>query len=116
VSNLEQLVNDPGVHFEVTYPDAAPATAAWDNPLFVALEAACRTHAPGALVTPSICVGGTDARYFRQRGVPAFGLVPCLFTADDLKGYHGIDERLSTQNLELGMKIIFDTVRRAATA
>lgn len=116
VSNLEQLVNDPGVRFEVTYPDAAPATAPWDSPLFAALEAACRAHAPDALVTPSICVGGTDARYFRQRGVPAYGLVPCLFTADDLKGYHGIDERLSIANLELGTKIIFDTALRVATA
>ena len=54
--------------------------------------------------TPSICVGGTDARYFRQRGVPAYGLVPCLFDAEDLKGYHGIDERLSIENLRLGQR------------
>src|SRR5207244_4924403 len=92
VSNLEQLVNDPGVSFEVTWPDAAPATAPWDNPLFAALESACKKHAPQALVTPSLCVGGTDARYFRMKGVPAYGLVPCLFDAEDLKGYHGLNE------------------------
>ncbi len=115
VSNLEQVVNDPGVKFEVTWPDAAPATAPWDNPLFKAVEAACKTHAPDAVVTPSICVGGTDARYFRQRGVPAYGLVPCLFDAEDLKGYHGIDERLSVENLRLGTKIIHDAVLNCVT-
>jgi acetylornithine deacetylase/succinyl-diaminopimelate desuccinylase-like protein len=114
VSNLEQLVNDPGITFEVTWPDAEPATAPWDNPLFRALEAACKTHAPAALVTPSLCVGGTDARYFRQRGVPAYGLVPCLFDEDDLKGYHGLNERLSVANLRLGTQIVYDAVRQVA--
>ena len=116
VSNLEQVVNDPGVKFEVTWPDAAPATAPWANPLFKALESACKTHAPDAVVTPSICVGGTDARYFRQRGVPAYGLVPCLFDAEDLKGYHGIDERLSVDNLRLGTRIIYDAVNQVVTS
>ena len=66
-------------------------------------------------MTPSICVGGTDARYFRQRGVPAFGLVPCLFDAEDLKGYHGLDERLSIDNLRLGTRIVFDATRQIVT-
>ncbi|MGI9147934.1 MAG: M20/M25/M40 family metallo-hydrolase [Chloroflexota bacterium] len=114
VSNLEQLINDPGVRLEVTWPDAPPSTASWDGPLFRAIESACLDFAPHAIVAPSICVGGTDARYFRQRGVPAYGLVPCLFDADDLKGYHGINERLSLENLRLGTQIIFDTTLRVA--
>jgi acetylornithine deacetylase/succinyl-diaminopimelate desuccinylase-like protein len=114
VSNLEQLVNDPGVKFEVTWPDAAAATAPLDNPLFAALEAACGKHAPNAIVTPSVCVGGTDARYFRNKGVPAYGLVPCLFDDQDLKGYHGLNERLSIDNLSLGMRIVFDTTCEVA--
>jgi acetylornithine deacetylase/succinyl-diaminopimelate desuccinylase-like protein len=114
VSNLEQIVNDPAITFEVELPNAPDATASWDGELFRAIEQACLAHAPGSLVTPSICVGGTDARFFRQRGVPAYGLVPCLFTADDLKGYHGVDERLSVQNLGLGTKIVYDLALRAA--
>jgi len=115
VSNLEQMVNDPGIKFEVTWPDAPPASAEWSNPLFKALESACNANAPSAVVTPSICVGGTDARYFRQRGVPAFGLVPCLFDAEDLKGYHGLNERLSIENLRLGTRIVFDATRNIVT-
>ena len=117
VSNLEQLVNDPGVRLEVTYPDAEVRTASWaDNPLFAALTDACAAYAPSAIVSPSICVGGTDARYFRQRGVDALGLVPGLFTADDLKGFHGVDERLSIANLRLGTQIVFDTACRVAVS
>lgn len=117
VSNVEQLVNDPGVTLEVIdWPDARSVTAPWDDELFHALEQACRAHLPSAVVTPTICVGGTDARFFRQRGVPAYGLVPGMFTADDLKGFHGLNERLSIDNLLLGTKIVYDASRRLAAS
>jgi acetylornithine deacetylase/succinyl-diaminopimelate desuccinylase-like protein len=116
VSNLEQIVNDPGVSFEVTWPEVKAAMMDWTNPLFVALEAACKTYAPDSVVTPAICVGGTDARYFREWGVPSFGLVPCLFDEEDMKGYHGLNERLSIENLKLGTQIVFDATVRAAGA
>jgi acetylornithine deacetylase/succinyl-diaminopimelate desuccinylase-like protein len=114
VSNLEQTINDPNVRLEVEWPNASDATAPWNGELFQAIEQACLAHAPETTVAPSICVGGTDARFFRERGVPAYGLVPCLLTADDLKGYHGIDERLSLENLQLGVRIVYDLVLRAA--
>jgi acetylornithine deacetylase/succinyl-diaminopimelate desuccinylase-like protein len=117
IARLEQIVDDPAITFEVGWPNVSAATAPWDaaSP-FVAIEQACRAHAPASVVTPSLFVAGTDGRYFRQRGVPSYGLVPCIFTAEDLKGYHGIDERLSLENLTLGTKIILDLTARLATA
>jgi len=117
IAKLERIVDDPTITFEVGWPTVGPATAPFtaDSP-FAAIEAACRAHVPASVVTPSLFVAGTDGRFFRERGVPAYGLVPCLFTAEDLKGYHGIDERLSLDNLTLGTKIILDLTARLATA
>lgn len=115
VSNVEQLVNDPGVDVEVIeWPDNPSVTAPWDGGLFAALEAACRSHMPNSVVTPSICVGGTDGRYFRARGIPTYGLVPGMFSADDLKGFHGVDERMAVENLRLGTQVIYDATLRVA--
>ena len=114
VSNLEQLVNDPGIRLEIEWPDSPQATAPWGGEMFEAIEQACQAHAPGTMVTPSICVGGTDGRFFRERDIPTYGLVPCLFTGEDMKGYHGIDERLSIENLGLGSRIVYDLVCRVA--
>jgi acetylornithine deacetylase/succinyl-diaminopimelate desuccinylase-like protein len=114
ISNLEQLINDPAVKLEVRWPDSPPTIDPWDNELFRALEASCLEYRPDAVVSPSICVGGTDARHFRQRGVPAYGLVPGVFNAEDLKGYHGVNERVSLDNLRLGTQIIFSTTTRIA--
>jgi acetylornithine deacetylase/succinyl-diaminopimelate desuccinylase-like protein len=113
VSNVEQVVNDPEVAVEVIdWPDNPSVTAPWRGGLFEALEAACATYLPSSVVTPSICVGGTDGRYFRARGIPTYGLVPGMFTADDLKGFHGIDERMAVDNLRLGTQIILDATLR----
>jgi acetylornithine deacetylase/succinyl-diaminopimelate desuccinylase-like protein len=115
VSNVEQLINDPGVSIEVIdWPDNPSVTAPWDSGLFRALEEACKRYKPNAIVAPAICVGGTDARYFRARGIPSYGLVPGMFTADDMKGYHGLDERMSIANLALGTQIIHDATLRVA--
>ncbi|MGE3269572.1 MAG: M20/M25/M40 family metallo-hydrolase [Chloroflexota bacterium] len=114
VSNVQQLVNDPGISFDVDWPDAAPSMAPVENPLFSAIEQACLAHLPSALPVPTICVGGTDARFFRQLGIPSYGLVPGMFTGEDMKGYHGIDERLAVENLLLGTKIVYDLTLRAA--
>jgi acetylornithine deacetylase/succinyl-diaminopimelate desuccinylase-like protein len=117
IARLEAIVDDPTISFEVGWPTVGPATAPFDTASpFAAIEAACRAHVPASVVTPSLFVAGTDGRFFRERGVPAYGLVPCIFTAEDLKGYHGIDERLSLENLTLGTKIILDLTARLATA
>ena len=117
VSNVEQVISDPGVSVDVIdWPETPPVTAPWDGALFEALQAACKTHLPDAVVTPAICVGGTDARYFRARGIPSYGLVPGMFTADDLKGFHGLNERMSIGNLLLGTQIVYGTTLRVATA
>jgi acetylornithine deacetylase/succinyl-diaminopimelate desuccinylase-like protein len=116
IERLERLVDDPAIELEVGWPNAPAATAPWDDASpFAAIEQACRAHVPSSVVTPSLFVAGTDGRFFRQRGVPSYGLVPCIFTAEDLKGYHGIDERLSLENLTLGTKIILDLTARLAT-
>ena len=40
---------------------------------------------------------------------------PGMFTAEDLKGFHGLDERMSVENLKLGTQIIHDATLRVAT-
>ena len=39
-----------------------------------------------------------------------------MFTAEDMKGYHGLDERISIENLLLGTKIVHDATLRVAAA
>src|SRR4051794_17158567 len=114
ISNIRQAVNDDGISIDVRWPTEPPNFAPTETALFQAIEQACKAPLPASVPAPSICGGGTDARFFREKNVPAYGLVPTMLTAEDRKGFHGLDERLTIENLLLGTKIIHDLTLRAA--
>jgi acetylornithine deacetylase/succinyl-diaminopimelate desuccinylase-like protein len=66
----------------------------------------------GAVVVPELTSGFTDSRIYRVRGIPAYGFVPCLVNPGELSGVHGHNERISVENLRLGMQVLYEVVRR----
>lgn len=70
----------------------------------------------GAHVAPEMTSGFTDSRVYRLRGVPAYGFVPCLLQPEELAGVHGHNERISVENIRLGLQVLHEVVRRLVTA
>lgn len=70
----------------------------------------------GAHVAPEMTSGFTDSRIYRVRGIPAYGFVPCLLPPEELAGVHGHNERISIDNLRLGMQVLYEVVRRLVAA
>lgn len=68
--------------------------------------------AEGAHIVPEMTSGFTDSRIYRVRGIPAYGFVPCLVRPEELSGVHGHNERISVDNLKLGMQVLYEVVRR----
>ncbi|MEM1206452.1 MAG: M20/M25/M40 family metallo-hydrolase [Acidobacteriota bacterium] len=99
----------PDLEVEVTL-DAPMADASPQNsPVYRALERALGHRAP---VVPTFLVGTTDSRYFRARGIPAYGLSPFTANPPDLRGIHAPDEYLPKVELLRGI----ETVRRVILA
>jgi acetylornithine deacetylase/succinyl-diaminopimelate desuccinylase-like protein len=69
----------------------------------------------GAHVVPEMTSGFTDSRIYRLKGIPAYGFTPCLVPPEELAGIHGHNERISVENLRLGLQVLFEIVRRLAT-
>ena len=70
----------------------------------------------GAHTAPEMTSGFTDSRIYRVRGIPAYGFVPCLVPPEELAGVHGHNERISVDNLRLGMQVLYEVVRRLVAA
>ncbi len=83
----------------VTSPPVAPSPAA--GRLYGAFQSVLARDAP---VVPTFVSGFTDSRYFRERGIPAYGVTPFAVGGDDLKGIHGPDERIPLAELDLGVE------------
>jgi carboxypeptidase PM20D1 len=81
------------------------------GPFYDAVSRAVATHAPRAGVFPLLMPGATDGRYFRQRGYAAYGFGPVIMDRTDLGRVHGIDERISLENLVLGVRMARDIIR-----
>ena len=70
------------------------------------MERAIREADAEALVLPFISPGATDSRFFRKKGVIAYGLIPLLLKPEDLAGLHGKNERIPVAELDRGEKIL----------
>ncbi len=73
-----------------------------DTPLYDTIGRVVAGVYPGATLLPRLIVGGTDARFFRNRGAVAygFGLFSRSVTYEDLSTrFHGVDERIDVESL-----------------
>ncbi len=102
---LKARINDDRIKIESIQSSPPSGVAPLDNPFYQAVTHAVNRHAPGAGVFPLLMSGATDGRYWRMRGYPAYGFGPCILERHDVGRVHGIDERISVDNLLLGIKM-----------
>jgi acetylornithine deacetylase/succinyl-diaminopimelate desuccinylase-like protein len=105
---LRARIADKRVKVETIESSPPSGIAPLDTPFYKAVTNAVRRHAPGAEVFPLLVPGGTDGRYFRSRGYAAYGFGPMILERQDMSRPHGIDERISVENLMLGVKMARD--------
>jgi acetylornithine deacetylase/succinyl-diaminopimelate desuccinylase-like protein len=95
----EALGKDLTVKVVLTSRPAPPSPAA--GRVWAAMAAALARQAP---VVPAMIPGFTDSRYFRERGIAAYGLSPFALDGNDQRGIHGTDERIPISELDRGIE------------
>jgi len=108
---LRDKMGDGRVQIEVLKRSSRTDISPLDGELIDAMKRAVTRHVPDALVVPMQMPGASDSRFFRARGIPAYGLGPFVIDKEEIKLTHGVDERISIENLELGIKIAYDVIR-----
>jgi len=98
--------------------DAQPvAPSSIDTDLYHLLERDLKAEAPGSRVTPIVSPGASDSRFFRARGIVAYGIAPFKVNAYDAGTVHGNDERIRTrfflEGVRLTRRIVSDFCARA---
>ncbi len=115
-ANLKEAMGDlsSAVTVEVLQEDPSTASPA-DGPLWDALGGAMRVAYPEAAVIPSMVTGGTDSRFFRDRGVVAYGaglLSSSIDAGEFFKRFHGHNERIDVASLRLTTRLWLDVADR----
>ncbi|MFV0260516.1 MAG: M20/M25/M40 family metallo-hydrolase [Acidimicrobiales bacterium] len=102
------------VSSEILQSDPSTASAT-DNALWSALADAMQSAYPRAQVIPSLVTGGTDARFFRNRGAVAYGaglLSHRVDATEFFRRFHGHDERIDIESLNLTVGLWLDVLDR----
>ncbi len=75
-----------------------------DTPLMAAITRVASRMMPGSRVVPAITTGGTDAKFFRWKDIPAYGFglhsLRIPYTEYPVM-FHGNNERIDTESLRL---------------
>jgi acetylornithine deacetylase/succinyl-diaminopimelate desuccinylase-like protein len=120
LSTIKSLLTDVGMDklsFEIIQMhDGNESTT--QTPLYSAITGILKEFEPGCGVTPTLTTGGTDSRFFRETGSVCYGFHPMRpDEPNDLleKRMHGIDERITVENLVFGTSIFYETIKRFMT-
>ncbi len=108
---LAASVADENIRIEVLSQSPPSGVAPTGTPFYRAVREAVEKFSPGARVFPLLMAGATDGRYWRERGYPAYGFTPMILERPDISRVHGIDERISIDNLFLGVQMVRDILR-----
>lgn len=79
-----------------------------DTPFFDIIRSTVERLNPGAMTAPLLSPGGTDSAYFRGMGIQCYGLIPALFSKDELDGFHSADEFITKEALLQGTRATFE--------
>jgi acetylornithine deacetylase/succinyl-diaminopimelate desuccinylase-like protein len=91
-----------------------PSESSVDTPLWDAINRAATAVYPEATCIPSLTTGGTDARFFRMLGIPAYGMAlysRAMTLAQYSAMFHGNDERVDQESLRLTVEL-YEAVAR----
>jgi acetylornithine deacetylase/succinyl-diaminopimelate desuccinylase-like protein len=92
-----------------------PSASPLDTPLYREIVSVLKEFEPSCSVAPILLTGGTDSRFLRGIGSICYGFQPMradLPYGEILKMAHGIDERVSIENLVFGTSILYNVVER----
>ena len=92
--------------WDALFSEASPL----DDTIMAPIREITRAMWPGALVLPTMSTGATDATFFRNAGVPVYG-VSGVFTEFGDNRIHGRDERLLKRSFYEGLEFLYRLTR-----
>jgi acetylornithine deacetylase/succinyl-diaminopimelate desuccinylase-like protein len=92
-----------------------PSKSRYDEKIFSAIKDVAKELHPKSVTVPMVYQAFTDSRYFRDIGIPSYGIVPASVTAEDIKGIHGVNEKISEEALLGGVKFLYNLILKLCT-
>jgi acetylornithine deacetylase/succinyl-diaminopimelate desuccinylase-like protein len=103
-ATLAKVIDDPSVKITVKPPPPVESPASPLRPdVMAAVAATIHERFPGVDVVPGMSAGASDSMYFRNAGVPCYGVDPTFAKPNDTFA-HGLNEKLLASELPAALE------------
>ena len=111
IAEIKKHLADENIKVESTGNSRA-SESSMDTEDFKIIKGVHLAHFPEALAVASLLFGASDSRFFRKKDIPCYGVCPVLISLEELSRIHGIDERISEENMIRGTQVFVDIVKK----
>jgi len=99
VDHVVRSIGNPAIRVgRLPTGSEASRVAATDAPGYSAISRTLAELHPDIVVAPALMIGATDSRHFDSVAANVYKFSPVRASAEDLKRFHGTNERISTAN------------------
>lgn len=109
---LEKIINDPKVEVKPVGDFGSAPASPVTGEVPSALAEIVNQMWPGTPILPAMSTGATDSKFFRAKGIPAYGVMPIAIEESDIGRSHGIDERMPVASIRPGIEFFHKLVLR----
>jgi len=111
-ATLAKVIGDPGVQISARQPPPVESPASpLRKDLVEAVTATIRERFPGVDVVPGMSAGASDSMYFRNAGVPSYGVDPDFSKPNDTFA-HGLNEKLRASEVPAALDFLHSLLTR----
>ena len=100
-ADVRKAMGDPNLKLDVMLNFPAASSPRKSRMMTAIGELAAREDAG---VVPTMIAGFTDSHYFRQKGIDCYGFIPIEITPAEMRGVHGVNERIPVKELDAGIR------------
>ena len=112
LATIKSLLPDKSTTADVLLSAQPVPESPSDTDLFAAVAAAMKSAEPGSTVAPFVSAGTSDSRFFRARGIAAYGIAPFKVNYYDADTVHANDERIRQNFFAGGVRLVREIVER----
>jgi len=105
IAHLTKVIEDERVKIAVEgVPNNASPISPIDGPGYTIINQSIKEVFPNLLTAPSLVIAATDARYYYKISPNVYRFIPYYINPENLACFHGIDERVSVNEFENGIR------------
>ncbi len=114
MKHLRRVAGKRRISAEILKPGKPSAVTPTDTEEWRAMETLVQRHFPDAVVSPYLMMGGTDASHYEAITTHTFRFTGIRATKEETARVHGVDERISFENLASGTRFFIEFAKAFA--